>query len=78
MKKRVLTNFWGTTGFKVPKLIHLLKELVAGSALKTKQALNDTSLKIFGEWKKPVGKIPRLRLTMGKLLTKNAVLKVSK
>ena len=35
IEKTVLTNIWGTAGFTVPKLIHVLKEGSASSDLKT-------------------------------------------
>ena len=37
MKKIVLTKIWGTKGFTVPKLIHVLKESSASRALKTEK-----------------------------------------
>ena len=37
MKKIVLTNIWGTTGFTVQNLIHVFKESSASSALKTEK-----------------------------------------
>ena len=46
VKDSLKNNIWGTAGFTLPKLIHVLKESSANSALNQKETIDATSFKI--------------------------------